>query len=37
MTGCKKDEEILVSKRFGAQVETPAADTKTYLVNERWV
>ncbi len=36
MTGCKKDE-VLVSKQFGARVEAPASDTKTYLVNERWV
>lgn len=34
--GCKK-ETIKVSMNFGAQIEPPAGEDKTYLVNEKWI
>lgn len=37
MVGCRKDDVKTVSRMFNATVESPDDDSKTHLVNERWV
>lgn len=36
-SGCEKEEPLKVSKTFGARIEPPAGEDKTYLVNEKWI
>lgn len=36
LVGCRKDEEKVI-KYFGATIESPESETKTYMVDEKWI